>query len=119
MSAYHLSLAALALATISLGGCIRYQHIPPHTAEGLACVQRCDDQQRQCRDSRDASYREFKGLYDIQNQSYQNCLHTTEDPNLKTLCPQPTAPDGPDYQACTEVYDSCFTRCGGRIERVK
>lgn len=117
----HTQIAVLGtlMLMLSLAGCIQYQHIAPQDAQGQACVRQCSDTQQECHASRDQSYKEFKGLYDSQNQSYQNCLHFTEDPQLKQMCPQPTVPNSPDYSTCREVYDNCFVKCGGRIERVK
>lgn len=102
-----------------LGGCTQYREIPPQTAEGQACVRQCNDQARQCERRADESYQNFKGLYDTQYQSYQNCLHVTEDPQLKQMCPRPTAPSGPEYRDCSRSYDSCFVECGGTYEQIE
>ena len=113
-----LCLPVVALLTL-LGGCTQYREVPPQTAEGQACVQQCNQTQRACERQEDESYQGFKVIYDSQNQGYQNCLHATQDPNLKTLCPKPTAIDGPDYRICAEVYKNCFVKCGGRYEKVE
>lgn len=109
------------LATLTLlGGCTQYREVPPQTAEGQACVRKCTEQASECRQRAEASYQGFKVIYDAQNQSYQNCLHNnTRDPNLQSLCPRPTAIDGPDYRICSEVYENCFVNCGGHYEKVE
>ncbi|UCJ18442.1 hypothetical protein K5Q02_08785 [Pseudomonas sp. MM211] len=114
----HLFLPVFALLTL-LGACTQYREVPPQTAEGQACVQQCNETQRACERREDESYQGFKVIHDSQNQSYQNCLHSTEDPNLKTLCPKPTAIDGPDYRTCSEVYKNCFVTCGGSYEKIE
>lgn len=108
-------LAALTL----LGGCTQYREVPPQTAEGQACVRQCSELAGECRQRAEESYKGFKGLYDIQYQSYQSCLHNSSDPNLQSLCPKPTAIDGPDTSICSDSYKSCFTNCGGHYEKVE
>ncbi len=108
------------LATlILLDGCTRYREVPPQTVEGQACVRKCTEQASECRQRAEASYQGLKVIYDAQNQSYQNCLHNSSDPNLKSLCPPPTAISGPDTSICSGSYKSCFTDCGGHYEKVE
>lgn len=107
----------LLTALTLLGGCTQYREVPPQTAEGQACVLQCSEQAGECRQRAEESYKGFKGLYDVQHQSYQNCLHNTRDPNLQSLCPKPTAISGPDTNICSGSYKSCFVDCGGHYEK--
>lgn len=115
----HPPVAVLGMLMLALTGCSQSQHIAPPDAQGQACVRQCSDSRQRCRSSKEQSFKEFNGRYDVQTQGYQNCLHLTQGPQCTQLCPLPTAPDSLDYSTCTQVYDNCVVTCGGRIERAK
>ncbi|WP_109511203.1 hypothetical protein [Pseudomonas ovata] len=109
-----------ALLGALLGGCVEYRHVPPATAEGQQCVEQCSGQQAACVDKAQHSVQDDQAFYNWQMTNYRSCMsNMSGEGTWKYACGgEPSSPSRPDTRHCTSSYDSCFTRCGGRIEKV-
>ena len=127
------------VATLSLllGACAtEYTYEPPASAEGKACVARCQSRQNACRaDEQDraaeqqhrckveSARRQEQCEHDAQID-YDACLKyskTDADRNAckKNACGQDACYSSANYGQCDGDYRVCFQSCGGKIGILK
>jgi len=129
---------SMIVATVlALCGCAtEYTYSPPTTAEGRACVARCQDTQMRCRVTqdrrRDSAFEQCK-VDSAQKQSqcehdsqieYDACLRyakTDADRNAchRQSCDQPGCYASTNYDLCDTDYRACYQNCGGTVGVLK
>ena len=113
--------SALALLT---GGCaseaVTYKLVPPTTAEGEACVAKCDDQRKECRDSLQNAFEVCQEQYRQDMATYTRCRNSSlgPAPGSQFACQLPRVCQLPSAEACDEPYRACFEACGGKVEQL-
>jgi hypothetical protein len=129
-----MKLRAIAVAALLLSACstTEYTFTPPETAEGRACVERCQRTQQACRHDRDAraeddaercavESRRREEKCDIEaNVEYVSCLkfaktNAEREACVKKDCSQPSCERSASYALCDSDYRACYQNCGGRI----
>jgi hypothetical protein len=121
------------VAALLLGACAKeYTFTPPATAEGRACVERCQGAQVSCR--RDQDQRADRGRQQCQAEAdqredrckieapieYASCLKyaksDTERADCRMRdCTQATCMPSPNYGLCDGDYRACYENCGGKV----
>jgi hypothetical protein len=121
------------LAALLLAACAKeYTFTPPASAEGRACVERCQGSQSSCRRDQDlkadrartqceadAARRQEQCQLEAPME-YAACLKfakTDEDRAACTLrdCDQPACYSSPSYSLCERDYRACYENCGGKV----
>jgi hypothetical protein len=124
----------LAAAALLLSACAtEYTYTPPATAEGKACVGKCQGTQQACRDQQDTrasrARRQCEEESDRREEKceveasadYLACLRyaRTEDERKacqKRTCDASACSDAPHYSLCDSDYRACYENCGGKVD---
>jgi hypothetical protein len=125
--------AATIAAALLLAACAReYTFTPPATAEGRACVERCQGTQQACRRDQDrraerlrqqcqddAERREQRCKLEAPIE-YASCLKygkTEEDRASCRMreCNEAVCEPSANYGLCDGDYRACYENCGGKI----
>ena len=125
---------AMIAAALLLSACSTREYVftPPDTAEGRACVAKCQTSQDACRRNQDRRAAEAQEACEVESArreakcelqsdvEYLACLkfaRTDEERKAcaPTDCKQPSCSVSPDYGLCSSDYRVCFQSCGGTI----
>ena len=128
----------LVVVALLLGACTTTQYVftPPESAEGKACVERCQVKQTACRRDQDARAERAKAQCEAEAArredacqiqapiEYAACLKfakTDEERKACVLedCTQQACYPNSDYGLCTSDFNVCFQTCGGKIEIIE
>jgi hypothetical protein len=101
------------LAFLAVGACTHYEHIPPATPEGQACVAQCSMMRSQCVAQQNSQLQQCNIMRSAALTSYNRCRAAGGGHR----CVEPPFCTGGSYQ-CSAPYDDCFRACGGRIVAV-
>jgi len=93
---------------------VKYDYLAPESAEGRGCTQQCETAKIQCEKIINRQLEQEKME---SRQAYQQCLLSQKGAaRTPILCFEPPQSIKPDYSNCLATYNSCFERCGGRVE---
>ena len=93
---------------------IKYDYLPPESAEGKGCTQQCENTRIQCEQ---AVNKEIEQERLKAQQAYQQCLLSQSGgARVPILCNDPSQSIKPDYSNCLASHNRCFQGCGGRVE---
>jgi hypothetical protein len=129
---------AIAAAALMLSACTTTEYVftPPETAEGKACVERCQASQSSCRRDQDARAERIRARCEAESArreeacviqapiEYAACLKfakTDEERAACALedCTQPACHATPSYALCENDFRFCYQNCGGRIDLIE
>ena len=128
--------AIAAAALLSACTTTEYVFTPPETAEGKACVERCQASQSSCRRDQDARAERIRVRCEAESArreeactiqapiEYAACLKfakTDEERAACALqdCTQPACHASPSYALCDGDFRICYQNCGGRIDLIE
>ena len=125
-------------AALLLSACSTTEYVftPPETAEGKACVERCQASQSSCRHDQDRRAERIRGQCEAESArreeacqvqapiEYAACLkfaRTDEERAACALedCTQPACHASSNYALCDNDFRFCFQNCGGRIDLIE
>ena len=125
-------------ATLLLSACTttEYAFTPPESAEGKACVERCQATQTACRRDQDVRADRAKTQCEAEADrrevacriqapiEYAACLKfakTDADRAACALedCTQPACYATPQYGLCQDDFRYCYQNCGGKIDLIE
>ena len=92
---------------------IRYEYLPPGSAEGRQCTQQCETTKNQCQEVVNKELeKERRNL----QQAYQQCLLTQSTSRSPIICSDQSQLIRVNYSSCWPDYNHCYQSCGGRVE---
>jgi hypothetical protein len=86
--------------------------VAPPEPKAQACLDRCTLQTDECRARQNTREQECQAHYTAAMADYDLCTSSGAAP-----CVKPDTCLGADMSICEQVYDICFTDCGGRVEK--
>ena len=129
---------AIAAAALLLGACTSTETIftPPETAEGKACVERCQASQTSCR--RDQDRRAERDKLQCETEAakredqcqakapfeYAACLKFAKNDEERKACElddctQSACYTSSNYGLCSGDFRVCYQNCGGKITTIE
>ncbi len=108
-------LAAVLVLGLAAGCADRFYEqtrVSPTEPRSQSCLDRCSRHQDECRARQDMREQECQAQYSSAMADYDSCVGSGA-----SNCRRPDTCLGADMSICTRQYDSCFTDCGGRVER--
>jgi hypothetical protein len=97
-----------------------YKFTPPATAEGKACIEKCDEKQDSCSSQiKEKADKKFEDCENKNKQEYDSCLKYSS--NRATCIPNEKVciHDFVSTSSCEEKYRTCYQNCGGTVEILK
>jgi len=97
-----------------------YKFTPPATAEGKACIAKCEEKQDSCKSEIEEKAEKKQEECENKNkQEYYSCLKYSSNRNEciehKNLCLHNLV----STSSCEEKYRTCYQSCGGTVDIVK
>jgi hypothetical protein len=133
-----MNIRAIAGAALLLSGCTTTEYVftPPATAEGKACVERCQASQASCRRDQDARAERIRvqcqGEADRRETAcqiqapieYAACLKFAKTDEQRAACQlqdctQPACQATSNYALCDNDFRFCYQNCGGTIDLIE
>ena len=92
---------------------IKYDYLPPESAEARVCIQQCENTKIQCEE---AINKELDQERVNLRRAYQQCLLSQSSTRSPVFCSDQSELIQLNYSNCWPDYNRCFRRCGGRVE---
>ncbi|MGH6960216.1 MAG: hypothetical protein ACREE7_07025 [Dongiaceae bacterium] len=128
----------IAAAALLLAACSTTEYVftPPETAEGKACVERCQATQSSCRREQDVRADHAKAQCEADSArrekqcaiqapiEYAACLRFARNDEERAACAledctQPACYASPQYGLCDGDFRFCYQNCGGKIDLIE
>lgn len=114
-----LGAVGLYLAMVLAGGCAsepEYRFVPPTTADGEACIAKCEQKRQDCRSGQMTAARDCQARFERTLRDFDGCRRNAISPGSHGACVAPRACSVPGEGTCEPDYRTCYTDCGGKVE---
>jgi hypothetical protein len=109
----------VAAAAFVLAGCASENYIftPPKSAKGIACAERCQTRQEECRAAAEDRADRSQTTCDHDAQTdYDACMRYSQD---RSKCVKRGCYEYAHTAECVTDYRACYQTCGGKVTREK